>query len=67
MKHFLHSGCLLRSVFEVELKMSSFLYQRNVPRGEKNCNSDRERGEGEKKGGGEQTDRIQAVLSAPVL
>lgn len=52
MKHFLHSGCLLRSVFEVELKMSSFLYQRNVPRGEKNCNSDRERGEGEKKGGG---------------
>ncbi len=33
MKHFLHSGCLLRSVFEVELKMSSFLYQRNVPRG----------------------------------
>lgn len=35
MKHFLHSGCLLRSVFEVELKMSSFLYQRNVPRGGK--------------------------------
>lgn len=24
MKHFLHSGCLLKSVFEVELKMSSF-------------------------------------------
>lgn len=35
MKHFLHSGCLLRSVFEVELKMSSFLYQRNFPRGKK--------------------------------
>ena len=33
MKHFLHSGCLLRSVFEVELKMSSFLYQWNVPTG----------------------------------
>lgn len=30
MKHFLHSGCLLRSVFEVELKMSSFLYQSSV-------------------------------------
>lgn len=34
MKHSLYSGCLLRRVFEVELKMSSFLYQRNVPRGE---------------------------------
>lgn len=31
MKHFFHSGCLLRSVFEVELKMSSFLLKRNVP------------------------------------
>lgn len=34
MKHFFHSGCLLRSVFEVELKMSSFLLKRNVPRDE---------------------------------
>lgn len=33
MKHFLHSGCLLRSVFEVELKMSSFLYHSSVPGG----------------------------------
>lgn len=40
MKRSLHSGCLLKSVFEVELKMSSFLYQRNVPKGKK-CNSDR--------------------------
>lgn len=34
MKQFFHSGCLLRSVFEVELKMSSFLLKRNVPRDE---------------------------------
>lgn len=34
MKYSLYSGCLLRRVFEVELKMSSFLDQRNVPRGE---------------------------------
>lgn len=30
MKHFLHSGCLLRSLFEVELKMSSFLATRGM-------------------------------------
>lgn len=30
MKHFLHSGCLLRSLFEVELKMSSFLSSRGT-------------------------------------
>lgn len=36
--------------------------------GGKNCNSDREHGERKKERGGlEQTDRIQAVLSAPVL
>ena len=38
----------------LKFKMSSFLYQRNFPRG-KNCNSDRELGEKEKKtdkGGG---------------
>lgn len=44
MKHFLHSGYLLRSAFEVDLKMSSFLYQRNVLSGKK-CNSDSEQGE----------------------
>lgn len=44
MKHFLRSGCLLRSVFEVELKMSSFLYQSSAPR-----EGGGARGEGKKK------------------
>lgn len=68
MKHFLHSDCLLRSVFEVELKMSSFLYQRNVPRGKIVIQiGSKGRKKKRKEGGGEQTDRIQAVLSAPVI
>lgn len=67
MKQFLHSGCLLRSVFEVELKMSSFLYQRNVPRGKIVIQIGSKGRKKRKEGGWEQTDRIQAVLSAPVL
>lgn len=63
MKHFLHSGCLLRSVFEVELKMSSFLYQRNVPRGEIviqiGCKG-RKKGRG--RGGGRQTESKRRSL-----
>ena len=68
MKHFLHSGCLLRSVFEVELKMSSFLYQRNVPRGkiviQIGCKGRKKKKKKKlKEGGGS---RIQAVLSAHI-
>lgn len=57
MKHFLHSGCLLRSVFEVELKMSSFLYQRNVPRGKNVIQIGSKGRKKRKEGGWKQADR----------
>lgn len=64
MKHFLHSGCLLRSVFEVELKMSSFLYQRNVPRGKIviQIGSKGRKKNGEKGGGSRQTESKRCIL-----
>lgn len=64
MKHFLHSGYLLRSAFEVDLKMSSFLYQRNVLRGKK-CNSDSEQGE-KKENVQMETSTMLVVFSASI-